>query len=266
MKKFKLLTIILTIIFNSQNIYAKSPYSISWGKESIIAGTGIVSALISSGISYNIKPLTQAEISLLNKNDINSIDRSATNYYSPNVARASDVLVVSLACTPGLFITSQETRNDIIVIGTMYAETMLFSNFLPSYTKGGIERIRPFVYNPDAAISEKLTSEAKRSFFSGHTTNAFASAVFLSTVYSNYYPDSKWTPYIWGGSLLAASSVGYMRYRAGKHFPTDILVGAAVGSAIGYLIPKFHENKKSDLTLIPFLNVDKAFISLNYTF
>ena len=267
MKKTFFLQFVLTFVLFCPNINAQSPYKLSWGKESIIVGTSLISAIIGSGIDYKVKPLTQIEINQLNRNDINSFDRSAANYYSTEVAQISNIFLGVCTSSPLLFLTVKEPRSNLGIISVMYLETMMFSVFLPSYGKGGVQRIRPYVYNADAPLDDKLNSEAKRSFFSGHTTIAFSSAVFFLTVYSNYYPNSKWKPYIWGGSLLAASTVGYMRYRAGAHFPTDIIVGAVVGSAIGYLIPKLHENtNKSNLSLISFIYDNKACLTLNYKF
>ena len=34
---------------------------------------------------------------------------------------------------------------------------------------------------------------------------------------------------------------GYLRFKAGKHFPTDIIVGYGVGATIGYLVPELHK-------------------------
>lgn len=34
-----------------------------------------------------------------------------------------------------------------------------------------------------------------------------------------------------------------LRYEAGKHYPTDLIVGAAFGSLVGWGIPKLHEVK-----------------------
>ena len=109
--------------------------------------------------------------------------------------------------------------------------------------------MRPFVYNPDVALEKKMSVNARKSFFSGHTSVAFAAMIFLSTVHSKYYPDSDWKPFIWGGTILLASSVGYLRIIAGAHFPSDVIVGALVGSAVGYLIPRIHETDTSNTML-----------------
>ena len=79
----------------------------------------------------------------------------------------------------------------------------------------------------------------------------FASAFFLAKVYSDYNPKSKYTKFIYGGTILAASAVGFMRYRSGKHFPTDIITGAAVGALIGYGIPAIHKNNDKKLSFQP---------------
>jgi len=67
----------------------------------------------------------------------------------------------------------------------------------------------------------------------------------------DYYPDSKWKPYVWTFSLLAASTVGYMRYESGSHFPSDILVGAVVGGAVGYVVPLLHKTDDDKFSIVP---------------
>jgi membrane-associated phospholipid phosphatase len=101
------------------------------------------------------------------------------------------------------------------------------------------------LYNKNVSLKEKTDRETKLSFFSGHAALSFASAVFISTVYSRYYPDSKWRSVIWGSSLLMASITASLRVISGMHFLSDILIGAAVGSVIGYLVPLIHEINKN---------------------
>ncbi|MDP3684668.1 MAG: phosphatase PAP2 family protein, partial [Ignavibacteria bacterium] len=90
-------------------------------------------------------------------------------------------------------------------------------------------------------------------------------AVFLSTVYEGYFPDSKYKNYVWAGSLFTASLTGYLRYESGAHFPTDILVGAVVGSAVGYLIPYLHKSNSSVSDIYPSINNTNG-ITLHYVF
>jgi len=66
---------------------------------------------------------------------------------------------------------------------------------------------------------------------------------FAAKVFSDYHPNSKLRPYLWTAAALATGTTGYLRYRSGRHFPSDILVGAAVGTLSGILVPQFHKVK-----------------------
>ncbi len=265
--KVIVLLISCLLLFTIQNAYTQSPYKLSWKTDGLIIGTGIVSAFVSSSIDDSIEEMTLAEINGLNRMDVNAFDRGATKNYSETAARVSDVFLVASAASPFLLLGNKETKSDFGIISVMYLETMLHGVFLPSYGKGLAQRVRPFAYNSKAPLEEKLDSETKRSFFSGHTTWAFSTTVFFASVYSQYHPNSKFKPYVWTGALLAATTVGVMRYSAGAHFPTDILVGAGVGSLVGYLIPKLHETKnKSDLSFTPFVSKNGGLMMVNYSF
>jgi len=62
------------------------------------------------------------------------------------------------------------------------------------------------------------------SFPSGHTITAFSVAVSLATFY----------PVLLLGLLFCAFSVALSRILLGMHFLSDVLAGAAIGSALGY--------------------------------
>jgi len=66
--------------------------------------------------------------------------------------------------------------------------------------------------------------------------------------------------------LLFASTIGYLRYKSGKHFPTDILTGALIGSAIGYFIPFIHRTNESDLDVSFGINGNGSTINFLYKF
>ena len=252
MKKLTPITLFLTIFLCIPvSFYAQSPYQCSWEKDSYILGTGAVTAGAGFYFYQSVSSPTIAEINQLSSETVNWFDRSATNHYSETAATVSDVLYGVAAVAPFLLFANETMRNDWRPITLMYIETWSFIGGTSMLSKGLIERYRPYVYNPNVPLDKKLTSDAKMSFFSNHTTAAFASAVFLSTVYSDYNPNSEWRPYVWAGSLLMASVVGYLRYEAGEHFPTDILAGAVAGSAIGYVIPWMHRVGKENVSITP---------------
>ena len=154
---------------------------------------------------------------------------------------------VTLVAPLGLLFTEQG-RPQAGKISMMYAESLLLSLGATQLLKSATQRTRPFVYsdNPDIPLDLKTATSARRSFPSGHTANAFTAMVFLATVHDKLNPDSGARGWVWAGCLLAASTTGYLRYRAGKHFPSDILAGAAIGSLSGWLVPHLHEIDPAD--------------------
>lgn len=247
-------TVVLSFIiyqssFLSNPACAQSPYALKTGRETTLLGVGAVSLGASVALSHAIDPLTTAEIATLNRNDINAFDRQATDHWSTTAARLSDVTLVGNVALVGLLaIGTKPMRQDFKTVGIMYVETMLLANGIERSVKGITQRTRPFVYNPDVPLDEKVDRDARQSFFSGHATNAFASAVFAGEVFQHYFPHSSWKPVVWVGSLGLATATAVLRYEGGKHYPTDLLAGAAFGSLVGWGIPKLHEIKnRSDL-------------------
>lgn len=229
---------------------AESPYRRSWSMDGWIAGGSAAVGLGAILISGTPEPLTEQEIAGLSRESVNPFDRGATWNYSEAASDASDVVLGAAIVAPLALLLDDRVREDWETCALMYAETMALAVVLPAITKTAVDRIRPFVYNENAPMDEKTTIDAEKSF-SRHTSVAFASAVFLSTVYGDYHPGSAAGPYIWGGSLLAAAGVGFMRYESGKHFPTDVITGAVVGCAAGYIIPRIHRVSGDRLSLHP---------------
>ena len=95
--------------------------------------------------------------------------------------------------------------------------------------KAVFNRNRPVLYTEDGIeAQESLTSH--RSMYSGHTSTAFV----LATSYVLSMSDKNGLDRFW--PLIAAASVGAMRLAAGKHFPTDVLVGAVAGSGTAIVL------------------------------
>jgi membrane-associated phospholipid phosphatase len=87
-----------------------------------------------------------------------------------------------------------------------------------------VKRPRPFVTYPDL---KNVTSEGSWSFPSGHTSSAFAFATSMSLSYP------KW--YVIVPSYTFASAVGFSRMYLNVHYPSDVLVGAILGSASAWV-------------------------------
>ncbi|MCU0608333.1 MAG: phosphatase PAP2 family protein [Chitinispirillaceae bacterium] len=217
-----------------------SNYKLSVKTDLPLSGIGLAGCIGAFLAETSPASLTRAEISLLSRDDVNAMDRNATFHYSHNAGRASDVLSGVLIVAPLGLITAIRGRNSVTTFSVMYAEVLMLAYALPSLGKQLSGRARPYLYNPDVPLENKLGSDALSSFFSRHTTIAFASACYLSTVFDDAYPHSESGRWVRIAALSAASATGYLRYAAGQHFPSDILVGALVGSAIGFGVPFAH--------------------------
>lgn len=223
-------------------LHAQDVFEAEAGREAALLGGGIVLAGAGYYLEHQITPLTETQVNALSPENVNGFDRWATYNWSPKAGKISDQVRNALLVSPVTLFASERVRKEALAFSLMYLETNILNGAATMLAKGLASRIRPFVYNPDAPQNMKVgKQEARKSFFSGHTSIAFTNAVFLSTVYAEYYPGSDWKPVMWAGTLSAASLVGILRVVAGKHFPTDVLTGAIVGSAIGYLVPQIHK-------------------------
>jgi membrane-associated phospholipid phosphatase len=187
--------------------------------------------------------LTNAQILALDPLRINSFDRSAILNHSSSARKASDVLLVGGTVLPLILLADKNMRSDASMIGTMYAETFLVNYMLTDIIKKTTLRTRPLAYNPSFG-AERFEQDTRMSFFSGHTSSVAASSFFTASIWQKYHPDSKLSPLVWATAVSLPAITGYARYRAGKHFPTDVLVGYLVGAGIGLLVPHLHQKVK----------------------
>jgi len=190
--------------------------------------------------SYNLDPLNKTNINNLNPNSINPFDSWAINNHSNTAKNWSDYLLYYHAIMP-LFLLAQIDDADITHSYTyMYAESQVINLGLNILTKNLATRTRPYAYNQTVPLSQKLTPDTKLSFYSGHTSFSFTSAVYVSKMFDELKINPDLNSIVWSINLLTASITGYLRIEAGKHFPTDVIVGAVIGSAIGYYLPEIH--------------------------
>ena len=64
---------------------------------------------------------------------------------------------------------------------------------------------------------------------------AFSIAVSAGTVAS--MRGYRWAPLVWATGLTLGATTGYLRMAADRHYFTDVVTGAVVGSAVGFAVP-----------------------------
>lgn len=90
-----------------------------------------------------------------------------------------------------------------------------------------------------------------QSFPSGHSTSAFAAAAAVSTETAAWWPETRWIfgPILYGGAALVALS----RIYDDKHWASDVIMGAAVGTFAGLKTVRFnqtHQGNRIDRLLL----------------
>jgi membrane-associated phospholipid phosphatase len=132
---------------------------------------------------------------------------------------------IALAIPAGLTTAALIEHNDDLLrdaIVTLAAAA--FTSGITQAIKYSVNRERPFITYPD--ITKKARGGSP-SFPSGHTSSAFAAATSFSLVYPRWYVIVP--AFIWAGT------VGFSRLYLGVHYPSDVLMGAVIGSGTAYL-------------------------------
>lgn len=125
---------------------------------------------------------------------------------------------------------------DLLVV----AESVVLAADLNQAVKFAVQRERPFVHALPAADrgATSAPSDNDLSFYSGHTTLAFSLATSAGMVAS--LRGYSLAPVVWAVGLPIAAFTGYLRIAADKHYLSDVLTGALMGSAFGIAIPWLH--------------------------
>ena len=132
-------------------------------------------------------------------------------------------------------------RPDVADFGWHGTEAVLLANGVTSFLKGVLGRSRPFVSNAtdprDFRFGGGFSTSERQSFPSGHTTTAFAAAAAVTSEIRRLQP--KALPYVatlmYGGATL----VGLSRMYHDKHWASDVVLGAAIGTFSGLKVVRY---------------------------
>ncbi|HEY4065076.1 MAG TPA: phosphatase PAP2 family protein [Puia sp.] len=196
------------------------------------------------------------ELANLNKNNINWFDRWAVHPYSKSIDKLSYIpFFVALPLPLAVFGIDNRMRKDFWKLTFLYAEAMTMTGVLYTSSVHYVNRHRPLVYETSSPLDTRMSPNSRNSFFAGHVALVGTSVFFIARAYADYHPEShiKWVFY--GGAAAITALTGYWRNKAGEHFPTDVALGAAIGTVSGLLTPSLHRTKllrNSRLSILPF--------------
>lgn len=182
-------------------------------------------------------------------------DRPFVGHYSDwatTVSHYSGVLAVApLALAGYSWYKGDADGHDFGAFTLMFVEAFALQNAINQIVRSSQLWPRPYVYAKRGEGSKKAESargEAFGSFYSGHTSAAFTVAIFTGEWFSEIYPNSKYKSLVWASSLTLAGGVAALRVMAGKHYPTDVVVGALVGTGVSLGVLKLHEVCKNNIS------------------
>ncbi len=242
---FWLKLILVVLLFGQSDricaqISIPTTYELKTGREAAIITAGAIPMGFSIMLTKRKPILSVESIEALDASGIWGIDRWVTKNYSRTAHRMSNGLLFSSFALPLALLADQPGRDEFGKVALMSFEGLLVANGIGNLTKHLVRRVRPYVYNPEVPMQEKLQANSDLSFFSGHTYNVSYMYYLTAALYDDFHSSSKARPFVWTTAAIVPAIQGYLRVRAGKHFVTDVVVGYLVGAAVGLVIPSLH--------------------------
>jgi len=127
-------------------------------------------------------------------------------------------------------------------LGLHGTEALILGAQMGNLLKGIVGRARPYL-DVEAPHDYQTfrgfrKGSAYRSFPSGHTISAFAAASAVTSETKRWWPKSVWVvgPLMYGG----AAAVAWSRMYDNKHWASDVITGAAIGTFSGLKVVHWH--------------------------
>ena len=126
-----------------------------------------------------------------------------------------------------------------LVLGDSEGQTQFYKSFLSTFVT---THTLKYTVN-----EERPNGSDNKSFPSGHTSCAFQGAAFIHARYGFNYS----VP-----AYLAASFVGYSRVYADKHYPHDVVAGAAIAIVSSFYFTTPYKYKSTTIEPIVYNSID----------
>ena len=123
----------------------------------------------------------------------------------------------------------------LLLMVFVIAAMITFTDQITNLFKHTIQRPRPCRAEGVMDLTRFIAPRCgKYGFFSGHSSNSMAAAIFAGLLLKPYYKNLIYLLLIW--SLIVA----YSRIYVGVHYPLDLLCGLTFGALAGFGFYKFN--------------------------
>jgi len=232
--------ILIAIILLFSTFSVKAQFSLDAKTDMILLPLGVISSSVGNIMTYEDGPLTNDDFAGIDKLNIPFFDRWNTSY-NPTYAEISDILIALQFISPLSYSFASEYKPQFQTNAIMYLETISLNYGLNSITKSLVGRFRPLSYDTNTIADVLYDYDTRYSFYSGHSSTAFTSAVFNIIVLTSQSGGLNKTIGV-TLNIVNATAIATLRVLAGKHFFSDVFVGAIIGSGIAYLTTELHKN------------------------
>jgi len=181
-----------------------------------------------------------------NPAEVNSFDRGAIGNQNDFARQLSDLTAGMVTILPLAFDAfAVRDQNVFREDAAIFAQTLLVNGALATAAKFIVQRPLPRTYAGDPNLINK--PGGYRSFYSGHTSLTFAALSAAAMTMRLRHGEKYWP---WLVALGVGSSVAFERVADGRHFPSDVIVGAVMGTASGIVEPMLHvRSRRSEASL-----------------
>ncbi len=211
------------------------------GNEWLLAGG--ISVATGALIAWGDQPVYNFSNTLHNKTTdmMGNIVQPMGNYYP--------ISAIAITFTLGMLAKD----NYALETSLIAAESIFLSTCLVQSVKYIAGRSRPNDFGTSSPHDWRGPFKGEHSFYSGHTTAAFS----VASVYAYRYRETPWVPYLCYGLAVLG---GFERIFDNRHWASDVLLGAAIGTANGIFLCKAWE--KSPIKFFPVVSTDHAQLSV----
>jgi membrane-associated phospholipid phosphatase len=168
--------------------------------------------------------------------EVNALDRHVIGNHNKFLDDVSDATAGIVLVAPlVLDAVDVGASRALLEDATVFAETLAVNGALVTAAKYTVQRPLPRTYAGDPTLLNQ--PGGYRSFYSGHVSVVVAALSVTAVTLEARHGQRIW-PWILVATLGAM--VAAERVAAGRHFYTDVAVGAVAGAAVGTLVPVAH--------------------------